>query len=166
MISITRSLADQDFAVIPGFLTPQQCASARVEIARLDQTGRFAPAGVGQGGERRLEQGIRGDRISWFEPAHLEPTQKEISEKLESLRLALNEELFLSLIEMEGHYAIYPEGAFYRAHLDRFRKDDSRTVSVVLYLHEKWRREDGGELVMHLDPGPLEILPEEGTLVC
>jgi SM-20-related protein len=43
-------------------------------------------------------------------------------------------------------------GAFYRAHLDRFRDDDKRTVSVVLYL-EDWLPGHGGALRLHPDGG-------------
>lgn len=41
-----------------------------------------------------------------------------------------------------------PTGAFYRRHLDRFRDDDRRMVSAVLYLNEDWQPQDGGQLRM------------------
>ncbi len=72
---------------------------------------------------------------------------------MEALRQILNRELFLGLEEYESHFALYAPGAFYRAHLDRFRDDDKRTVSVVLYLNDDWLPEHGGALRLHPQGG-------------
>ena len=37
------------------------------------------------------------------------------------MKQRLNRALFLGLFEFEGHFALYPEGAFYRTHYDSFR---------------------------------------------
>jgi SM-20-related protein len=86
---------------------------------------------------------------------------------LAALRLALNAGLFLGLFTFEGHYAIYPRGAFYRRHRDRFRDDDARVLSCVLYLNQDWTANDGGCLRIHIDDGEqCDVLPVGGTLVC
>ena len=68
---------------------------------------------------------------------------------MEGLRQQLNRELFLGLDEYESHFALYAPGAFYRTHLDRFRDDDQRTVSVVIYLNDSWLPGQGGALRLH-----------------
>jgi len=79
----------------------------------------------------------------------------------------LNQSRFLGLLSFEGHYAIYPPGAFYRRHRDRFRDDDTRVLSCILYLNEGWRRADGGALRIHLGEGVVrDVLPAAGTLAC
>ncbi|MEH6367338.1 MAG: 2OG-Fe(II) oxygenase, partial [Pseudomonas marincola] len=66
----------------------------------------------------------------------------------------------------ESHFAFYPAGAFYKKHLDRFRDDDRRTVSVVLYLNEQWQDDFGGELRLYLPDGETrDVRPEAGSLV-
>jgi SM-20-related protein len=53
--------------------------------------------------------------------------------------------------------------------VDRFRDDDTRVVSVVLYLTAAWRPEDGGCLRLHLrdtgSPTVHDVAPHAGTLV-
>ena len=68
---------------------------------------------------------------------------------METLRIALNRELFLGLDEYESHFAFYAPGASYMQHRDRFRDDDSRTVSVIVYLNADWLPEHGGALRLH-----------------
>ena len=85
---------------------------------------------------------------------------------MDDLRLALNRALFLGLDGYESHFACYAPGASYQRHLDRFRDDDSRTVSVVIYLNPDWRMEQGGALRLHTDGGAAsDIAPEGSRLV-
>jgi SM-20-related protein len=71
------------------------------------------------------------------------------------------------LFAFEGHYALYPPGAFYRRHRDRFRDDDGRVLSCVLYLNQDWDAGDGGTLRIHLDGGDTrDVLPAGGTFAC
>jgi len=88
--------------------------------------------------------------------------------RLEGLRLAVNEALYLGLFDAELHFAVYPPGAGYKRHLDRFRDDDRRTLTVILYLNPPdWSATDGGQLSFWpQDTGPaLTITPRGGTLV-
>jgi len=63
------------------------------------------------------------------------------------------------------HYALYPPGAGYARHRDRFRDDDARVLSCVAYLNDRWGPHDGGALRLHLDGGPRDVAPIGGTLV-
>jgi SM-20-related protein len=88
---------------------------------------------------------------------------------LERLRRVMNESLLLGLFELEGHFAVYPPGAFYRRHLDRFSDDDARVLTCILYLNDGWVADDGGQLRIYLDtgepPSHLDVLPCGGTFV-
>jgi hypothetical protein len=80
--------------------------------------------------------------------------------------VAVNRELGIGLWTFEGHYALYPPGAGYARHRDRFRDDDARVLSCVLYLNAGWRPDDGGALRLHFDDGgALDVAPDGGTLV-
>src|SRR5690606_22858277 len=86
--------------------------------------------------------------------------------KLEALSHTLKEALFLSLKDYEVHMTIYPEGAFYKRHLDQFNRDDHRRLSAICYLNESWEESDGGQLRLYLPEGARDILPVAGRLVC
>ena len=82
------------------------------------------------------------------------------------MRTSCNRELALGLFEFEAHYALYPPGTRYARHRDRFRDDDARVLSCVLYLNDAWCAEDGGALRVHLDDARrLDVVPAGGTLV-
>jgi SM-20-related protein len=138
-----------------------------LECARARQVrGDFAPARVGgpEGAQRREE--IRGDFTCWWrEPFH--PAERSLLDQLDALRLELNREAYLGLLELELHYARYPPGAGYARHVDQPRGTTQRKVSLVLYLNRNWTTLDGGMLRIHAtDDRTLEIEPVAGRLVC
>jgi SM-20-related protein len=135
------------------------------------ETGDFKDAGVGRGELLKVEQEVRRDSILWLISGEIVLEQKLYLERLETLRLALNERFFLGLFDFEGHFALYPEGGFYKPHLDRHSGTTSRMMTVILYLNENWRAGDGGELKLWTTCGEKSgafvlIEPRMGTLVC
>ena len=95
---------------------------------------------------------MRGDEILWLDQASASKAQRVVLGRLERLRDALNRELQLGAVELELHFAVYPAGAAYAVHVDRFRDADARVLSLVLYLNEAWSEADGGELRLYLGP--------------
>ena len=78
----------------------------------------------------------------------------------------------------EGLYASYPNGGFYRRHLDSFKDtpQELRKFSFLLYCNEGWQPSDGGCLRIHTDgggvlapagapPSYVDVEPKAGTLV-
>lgn len=163
---ICTAIAEHGWCVEPDFLTAYDIAALAADARRRDDAGLLRAAGVGRGAKRIESTGTRGDRIAWLDDDDPEPALHSVRAALESLRCALNASLFLGLASFEAHYALYPAGAFYRRHRDRFRDDDARVISCVLYLNENWKSGDGGELRVHLPDGAWrDILPSGGTLV-
>ena len=165
-VSIVAALADSGWCVIPGFLSVAETADLRAECLRAHAAGSFHTAGVGRG-QAEVRSQVRGDQVLWVEEAQSDPALRGVLESYEGLRQAVNQALFLGLFELEAHFAMYQPGAGYQRHLDRFRDDDRRSLTVILYLNENWRREDGGLLRFWPDPDamPLDIVPAGGTLV-
>lgn len=164
--SISDSLATNGYAVLPGFLGPSFSRSVRDAISDRRARGLFHRAGVGRGEALLASDSIRRDTISWLEAETDSKTEVLLWASLNDLKEHLNRELFLGLWDLETHFAIYGPGAFYARHLDRFQDDDTRVVSIVLYFNESWLPAYGGELVLHLEQGPIVVEPREGTLVC
>ena len=63
--------------------------------------------------------------------------------------------LFLGLFSFESHFSHYQSGDFYRKHLDAFKGEANRVLSLVTYLNRGWEPNQGGELVIYS--------PEDGT---
>ena len=151
----------QQTLFLPESLTRALAAECRKRAAE----GELAPAGVGRGPAQEVREGIRGDHIQWLEPGEADACDRYL-ELMDSLREAMNRGLFLGLEDFECHFALYPPGAFYRKHLDRFRDDDRRMVSAVIYLNSQWLPEHGGQLRMYLnDQEPYDVAPVGGRLV-
>ena len=146
------------------FISPELCRELAAECLQSMLSGNMKGAGVGSGHAPLLQPDIRGDNIEWLEAGRSDVCDRYLAH-METLRLTLNRELFLGLDEYESHFALYAPGAFYRAHLDRFRDDDKRTVSVVLYLNDDWLPAHGGALRLHpQDQAVVDIAPQAGHL--
>ena len=167
---IAADLAGPGWSVCPDFLAPEAVAALAMELDARHAAGRFRPAGIGTGMALQLRPDIRNDQVHWLGDRPESAAQAVYFAALESLRLAINRQLFLGLFGFEGHMALYPPGSFYRKHLDQFRGVAHRKVSVILYLNAGWAPEDGGALRLFLEPsgdGAFEdVLPRGGTLAC
>jgi SM-20-related protein len=163
---IADGLAENGYAVVDNFLS-------NVEVLEILQTDdfksgveHFKKAGIGKSLDLQINEAIRGDYIRWLDKTTAAAPAKVYLDRLNDLIQFINQSLFLSLKDYEVHMTIYPAGSFYKRHLDQFKKDDHRKLSVICYLNSDWKEEHGGQLRMHLPDGPLDYLPLSGRLVC
>ena len=141
-----RSLAEVDYFIWNNFISPDELnAIVQAFEARLERR-EFQNSKVRKLEEGSVNQSVRRDLISWLEPASYVEGEAILFKILENLKTELNRQLYLGLWAVEGHFALYEPGAFYIRHFDRFQDQDSRVISVVLYLNETWKTGDGGEL--------------------
>ncbi len=163
---IADGLAGPGFVIIHDFLVTQEVD----HILKSDEFTRhklqFRPAGVGQKGNHIISENVRGDQILWISPENASPALQVYFTRLDELTAFLNQSLFLSLKSAEIHLTAYPPGAFYKRHLDQFKSDDHRKISIITYLNPAWDPEDGGQLRMYLPEGTMDVFPEAGRLVC
>ena len=163
--NIADNLADKGFCVIDGFLSEHEIQPIRSLELISGDIHELKRAGIGKE-SRQINEGIRGDHISWIDPASAPQAIRVYLDKITELRQFLNQSLFLGLKDFEVHIARYPAGAFYKRHLDQFKKDDHRRLSVICYLNENWTEEDGGQLRIYEENSSTNILPLAGRLVC
>ena len=168
--SIVESLTHERFAIADDVLPTEVIARLREEAPSRDGRGLMHDAAVGRAAAHRVASEIRGDRIGWLEECTANPAERAYLAAMHGLRDALNRELMAGAVELEAHYAIYPPGARYARHHDRFRDDDARIVSLVLYLNENWSPGDGGALRIYDSDQTYhetytDVMPEGGLLV-
>lgn len=171
--SAARDLAERGWTTFGDLLAPADVAALAAEAREMFEAGQFRHAGVGRGAGHAVRSDIRSDDIHWLDEHAATPAQARYWEAIEALRIALNQELFLGLSYFEGHYAVYPPGARYHKHLDRFSDADERVISCTFYLNQGWQAEHGGALRLYL-PGSaaggqadehIDVLPAAGTCV-
>jgi SM-20-related protein len=165
LLQIVDDLATHGWSQQNIFLPQDLTRALAAECRKRAAEGELAPAAVGRGPSSEIREGIRGDHIQWIEPGQAEVCDSYLG-LMDSLREALNRGLFLGLEDFESHFAMYPPGAFYLKHVDRFRDDDRRMVSAVVYLNDAWLPEQGGQLRMYLEEGAqYDVVPIGGCLV-
>ncbi len=153
---VADGLAEQGYAIVDQFLSQKEVGE--ILQTREFQSGQetFKKAGLGK--SLQIHEGIRGDYIQWLDKQASPKAIGVYLNRLDELTQFLNRALFLSLKDFEVHMTIYPEGSFYKRHLDQFKQDDHRKLSVICFLNENWKVEHGGQLRMYL--------PVSGRLVC
>ena len=166
---MATGLDARGFAVVPGFLAREPVTALRGEGKRRRASGEFHSATVGRAGSAAPNASIRGDSICWIGGRASSAPECALIAQLHALSVALNGAFFLGLAEIEAHYACYPPGAGYVRHVDRFRDDAARVISLVLYLNDDWHDTDGGALRIYAtrtahEPA-CELAPRGGTLV-
>lgn len=164
--SIANGLAENGYAVADQFLSQKEVKSIVATKEFTDGASRFRKAGVGKQQQHQINEGVRGDLIQWLDKGNCSPELRLYIDRIRDLMTYLNETLFLSLKDFEVHMTVYPVGSFYKRHLDQFRKDDHRKLSIVCYLNEEWQEAEGGQLRMYLGPEKKDIFPIAGRLVC
>lgn len=164
---ILNDLELQGWSTQEEFFSKELIAELKKTLTSLRENGDLKQAGIGRKTDFHIEQSIRSDEISWFDENNLAPSQKQFLNITQILQEAINEKFYLGLSELEIHFALYAPNAFYKRHLDQHKNQDTRVVTIIVYLNESWSEDDGGELQIYLkDERAVTIQPKAGTLVC
>lgn len=157
------ALREHGVCVSHSLLPASLLIALAADCSALAAAGALQPAAVGRGGGRIASTRLRGDATCWIEEDPAAPVRGDFLAAMEALRVALNRRLLLGLDHLEAHYALYPPGAGYVRHRDRFRDDDARVLSFTAYLNADWPDEAGGALRLYLPDGPRDVSPRLGT---
>lgn len=162
--TLCEALRERSFCIVDDLLPHELLHELAADCAWRERSGAFKRAGTGRGASA-MQNALRDDSIHWLENGGSDAPATHFLARMETLRIGLNRRLLLGLHEIEAHYAVYPAGGGYARHRDRFRDDDARVLSLVVYLNPEWDAADGGELRLHLDPGALDVAPMLGRSV-
>lgn len=157
-------LAEKGYAFTDGYLGREEVNALREVLRRHRAQEHFRKAGIGQASTFQLAEGVRGDWIKWIDPEQAESASLAFLQKMRQLMSVLSQALFLSLKDLECHYAIYPPGTHYERHLDQFQSTRHRKISFACYLNQDWSAKQGGCLRLHLKE-TIDLAPRAGRLV-
>jgi SM-20-related protein len=164
--TIADDLAELGYAVADQFLSLQEVNNILALDDFKNGAENFRKAGIGKSQGLQINEAIRGDYIQWLDKVSAPQPARVYLERLGGMINFLNQALFLSLKDYEVHMTVYPPGSYYKRHLDQFKHDDHRKLSVICYLNNNWTESHGGQLRMYLPDGTRDILPTAGRLVC
>ena len=164
--NIIADILSKQCSIIDNFFTSEEVLALRESLLHKYEEDAFKKSAIGNRTNEVIKKAIRGDIILWIDEDKANRAEALFFNKINDLKYYLNRTCFLGINQKEFHYAIYPEGTFYKRHLDTFQNDDRRKLSFVCYLNEEnWKPENGGELVLYLGDGEEIIYPFPGKVV-
>mmetsp|Transcript_42560 Transcript_42560/g.96103 ORF Transcript_42560/g.96103 Transcript_42560/m.96103 type:complete len:420 (+) Transcript_42560:98-1357(+) len=154
-----RSLMEQGYGFQDDFVDDSVIQDVYNEIELMDFDGKLTEV------QQQKMTGYRTDRIHWLTYDALDrekqPGLVALLKKMISIPFELNKKCSLYLqASASFQVACYPEGAFYRRHVDGGydETNNGRKISAVLYANKSWSREDGGQLrVFKRRPNPFQV---------
>lgn len=162
--AMATGIEKQGHVTLPAALPEPICGSLVDYLAALERS-QFHQAGTGRGRQTTRNQFLRRDHIYWIDAAH--PGSQQWLSWAARLRLYLNRRLLLGLFSFESHFSIYEPGDFYRRHVDAFKDESNRVLSIVVYLNRDWLPDQGGELQLfepETNAELVRIVPAFGTI--
>lgn len=164
--TIIDALLEQNYCVIDDFFSSEETTLLRNALLEKQAISEFKKAAIGNQTNEQIVKNVRGDFISWINESEANTAEKLFFNKIDDFVQYINHTCFLGIQEKEFHYALYPEGTFYKRHLDTFQNDSSRKLSIVCYLNdEDWTATDGGALVIYKPNEEISVLPMKGRVV-
>jgi len=155
---IISGLLEDQYCIVEDFFALEEVKQLRESLLTKYEEDNFKKAAIGNKLNETIVKTIRGDFIHWLNENQANEAEKLFFNKINSLVDYLNKTCFLGILQKEFHYALYPEGTFYKRHLDTFQNDDRRKLSLVCYLNdEDWKPENGGELVIYKEIEGVEV---------
>ncbi|TYB78656.1 2OG-Fe(II) oxygenase [Bizionia myxarmorum] len=155
---IIDDILKQKYSLVENFFSEDEVLELRQSLLEKHDADIFKKAAIGNKVNEVIEKTIRGDVILWIDENRADAMEVAFFRKVNNLIEYLNQTCFLGILHKEFHYALYPEGTYYKRHLDTFQNDDRRKLSFVCYLNEAgWLPENGGELVLYFDENGKEL---------
>jgi len=167
---VIDGLMEHKYSIVDDFFTADEVLGLRQALLVKYEEDQFKKSAIGNQANEQVVAAVRGDFILWLDEQNAEGAERFFFNKLQDFTQYLNRTCFMGIVKQEFHYALYPEGTYYKRHLDTFQNDSSRKLSIVCYLNdEDWKPEYGGELTIYTNENGAEIAiniyPLQGRLV-
>ena len=161
---ISSDLTEKGYSIQVAALPPNLTDSLLQHVTVMSEH-KFDAAGIGRKQDQTVNSFVRRDEICWINGDS--DAGRDWLDWSSQLQYYLNKRLFLGLFSFESHFAHYGVGDFYKRHLDAFKGQNNRILSLVVYLNPNWALDDGGELVLYADEHDrigTKVTPTLGTI--
>lgn len=163
---LIQGLIDNNYGYCDDFIPVNTVIGLLSNIQRLSDTGLMNLSGIGNKQHFQHNNKVRGDIISWINESSEDQFEMVYLKKIQQFISYLNKTCYTAISTYESHYASYEQKSVYKRHLDQFKSDQGRKFSIVLYLNQDWKAEDGGMLSLYpVDKAQVDISPLGGRIV-
>ena len=163
--TLITSYLDDKIGIARQFISADLAQHLRQNLLKLEDQKLLVAAGTGNETKFARNDKVRRDVIYWLDKSHNNSHETAFLIQIEAFIAYLNKSCYAGITGYEFHYSLYEKGSFYLKHLDQFQDNSSRAFSVICYLNENWKTEDGGELCIHQLNSNQLISPTSGKTV-
>jgi SM-20-related protein len=163
--SLVNSFIENKVGLAENFLSESLAAHLKENLLALFAKNQLLPAGTGNNKKFNYDKLIRSDIIYWLDRKHGDPFENDFFDLMDLFVKYLNRTCYAGITGYEFHYALYEEGSFYKRHLDQFQDNKSRAYSMIMYLNDNWKEQDGGELCIYHTGHSQIVTPLNGKCV-
>jgi SM-20-related protein len=147
------------------FLSVSLAQHLKENLSKLYADKLMLSAGTGNEVVVNHDKLVRSDVIYWLDRKHNNKHENDFFDLMDRFVAYLNSTCYTGITGYEFHYTLYEKGSFYKKHIDQFQQNGSRAYSMVMYLNDDWKQNDGGELRIHHQGSEQNIAPLNGKSV-
>ncbi|MBK8600109.1 MAG: 2OG-Fe(II) oxygenase [Flavobacterium sp.] len=163
--TLIASYLEDNIGIVTEFISDDLAQHLRQNLVKLEDQKLLLAAGTGNETKFVRNKKVRSDVIYWLDKSHNNVYETAFLIHIEAFIQYLNESCYAGITSYEFHYSLYEKGSFYQKHVDQFQDNSSRAFSMICYLNENWKVEDGGELRIHQFNSNQHISPTQGKTV-
>lgn len=163
--TLVESFIKNKVGITDNFLDHLLASNLKANLIGFYQKKLLLSAGTGNNLALVHDKLFRNDKIYWLDRKHNDQYEDQFFNLMDLFVAYLNSTCYTGITGYEFHYTLYEEGSFYKKHIDRFKDDDRRKFSMIMYLNEGWKENDGGELRIHHATSVQNISPDSGKSV-
>jgi len=162
--TLINSFIENKVGIAENFLSESLSLHLKENLITLYAEQLLKVAGTGNTNVKH-DNLFRSDIIYWLDRGHNNVHENSFFDLMDNFVNFLNETCYTGITGYEFHYTLYEKGSFYKKHLDQFRSNYSRQYSMIMYLNNEWKENDGGELRIHHENKIENISPLNGKSV-
>lgn len=142
------------------------CKKLKERSIAIEEAGLLKPAHITKSPDTTNTPSlIRNDLTYWIEKDN-HPIEAELFASLTNLMDELKNYFRISLTHFECHFALYPQGHYYKKHIDQTANNNKRFFSFVIYLNEDWGEDFAGKLIGYRGAEKIfSVLPSAGQII-
>jgi SM-20-related protein len=163
--TLIDSFIESKIGIAENFLSKSLSSHLKENLTTLYKEKLLKIAGTGNNTNFKQDNLFRNDIIYWLDRKHNDIHENMFFDLMDNFVSFLNGTCYTAITSYEFHYTLYEKGSFYKRHIDQFKSNDSRQFSMIMYLNDDWKENDGGVLCIYHKNRIENISPVSGKSV-